>query len=339
MKRVTVSVIILNWNGKELLRDCLSSLKQQSYREFEVIVVDNGSTDGSADLIRSEYSDFVELVCSKINLGFGRGNNIGVKHSSGKYVLLLNNDCVVDKLWIAELVRVAESERRVGMCGSKILSCHDRHVIDNTGHLIYRDGLNRGRGRLEVDAGQYDMKRDIFFPSACAALYRREAFDEIGGFDEDFFAYGDDTELGIRVRLAGWKCQFVPTAIAYHKYSGSTSAYSPLKAFLVERNRMWVALKCFPIRYLLLGPFFTLGRYILQAYGALCKKGAAGRFTREHSHFGLMWILFKANVSALLGCGIMLRKRRRIKIRVSQQEILSWFRDYGIGVHELALKE
>jgi GT2 family glycosyltransferase len=339
MKRVTVSVIILNWNGRRFMRDCLSSLKQQSYREFEVIVVDNGSTDGSADLIRSEYSDFAKLVRNRRNLGFGRGNNIGAEHSNGRYLLLLNNDCVVDKLWIAELVKEAESERRIGMCASKILSFYDRRVIDNTGHLIYRDGLNRGRGRLEVDAGQYDLKRDIFFPSACAALYRREAFDEIGGFDEDFFAYGDDTELGIRVRLTGWKCRFVPTAIAYHKYSGSTSAYSPLKAFLVERNRIWVAVKCFPIGYLLSGPFFTLRRYVLQAYGALCKKGAAGIFTREHSHLRLLWILFMANISGFFGCGRMLRKRRRIKIGVSQQEIMSWFKDYGIGVHELALKE
>lgn len=335
------SVIILNWNGKELLKECLLSLEKQTYKNFEVIVVDNGSVDGSVEFIKSEYLHFVKLICNKKNLGPDKGANIGIKHCRGVYILLLNNDCVVDKLWIAELIRAVESDPKIGMCASKILFYDNKNIIDNTGHLIYMDGLNRGRGRLEVDRGQYDFKKDVFFPSATAALYKREIFDEIGGFDEDFFAYGDDTELGIRARLRGWKCVFVPTAIAYHKYSKSTSTYSPLKAFLVERNRTWVALKCFPASVLLLNPFFTLQRYFLQAYSVFCKKGAAGKFITQYSCFRLLWILLKANISALQKFGVMLKKRQEIKklTKVSQQEILFWFRKYKIGAKELALKE
>ena len=336
-----VSVIVLNWNGVGFLEECLNSLSNQSYKFSETIVVDNGSTDGSLELVKKKFFGSVKLIENGRNLGFSGGNNRGINAATGSYILLLNNDAVAERRWIEELVVAAEKDPKVGMCASKVLSYENRNIIDNVGHLIYRDGLNRGKGRLEEDKGQYDNEEEVFFPSGCAALYRKKMFDEIGLFDEDFFAYGDDTDIGIRGRLAGWKCIYVPSAIVLHKYSGSSSPYSELKAFYVERNRVWIAVKYFPLTILLISPYYTLVRFVLQAYGAMRGRGAAGRFTSQYSKIKLLSVLFKAYFSALKGLVRVLAKRKEIKSlkKVSDNEIYSWFSRYGISAREIALKE
>jgi len=341
MSNALLSVIVLNWNGKKFLDECLSSLREQTYKDFETILVDNGSNDGSVEFIKDNYGDFVTLIENERNLGFAAGNNQGIRAARGDYILLLNNDTKVDSYWMEELVKVAEEDRTIGMCASKILCYDDPQVIDNVGHLIYRDGLNRGRGRLEKDVGQYEEIEEVLFPSGCAALYRREMLEEIGLFDEDFFAYGDDTDLGLRGRWAGWKCLYVPKAVVYDKYSGATGSYSPFKAFYVERNRVWIAVKYFPPGLLYKSPYYTLKRFILQSYGALFHQGAAGKFTEEFSARELLVILIKAYFSALGAMVKIWRKRREIRKlkKISNEEIFSWFKKYGISARELALKE
>jgi len=261
--------------------------------------------------------------------------------AKGKYVTLLNNDAQADSHWLEELVKVAEENQRVGMLASKIYLQGSPGVIDNVGHLIYRDGLNRGRGRLEEDHGQFDEKEEVLFPSGCAALYRREMLEEIGLFDEDFFAYGDDTDIGLKGRLAGWKCLYVPSAVVYHRYSQSSGSYSPLKAFYVERNRVWISAKYFPLSLLLKSPFYTCWRFLLQGYGALTGRGAAGKFSQEYSRWQLLRILVKAYVSAIQGLPKMWKKRKEIRklTRVNEKEILSWFKRFGISAREVSLKE
>lgn len=336
-----VSIIIVNWNGRKHLEVCLESLQKQTYPNFEVILVDNASTDGSVEFLQQKYSNFARIIQNKENLGFAGGNNVGIKAAKGKYILLLNNDTEVHERWVEELVKVAGENPSAGMCASKILSFYNRDIIDVVGHLLYRDGLNRGRGRLERDVGQYDKVEEVFFPSGCAALYRREMLDDIGGFDETFFAYGDDTDIGLHGRLAGWKCLYVPTAIVYHKYSGSTSAYSPQKAFWVERNRVWVLIKYFPFSMILTSPIYTFSRFLLQAYGAITKRGAAGKFVNEYSSKQLVIILIKAYWAALKGFPEMWGKRKEIMsmTKVSKAEFVGWLREYRIGVKELSLKE
>ncbi|MBN2374675.1 glycosyltransferase family 2 protein [bacterium] len=335
------SVIILNWNGISHLATCLSSLANQTYSNIEIIFVDNGSQDGSVEFVKREYGGVVSIVENIRNTGFAEGNNTGIKLARGKYILLINNDTKADPGWVEELVKAAEKDEKIGMCASKVLMFDDRTKIDTAGHLIYRDGLNRGRGRLETDRGQYNHEEEVLFPSGAAALYRKEMLDEIGGFDKDFFAYGDDTDLGLKGRLAGWKCLYVPTAIVYHKYSGSTSAYSPGKAFLVERNRVWILLKYFPFCSLILSPFYTLIRLAFQSYGAVFKMGAAGRFTEQHSKGALIIILLKSYLAASRGMPKMLKKRRQIRMlrKIPDREVFSWFRKYGISARELALKD
>ncbi len=328
-------------NGKAFLRDCLASLERQTFKDFEVILVDNGSTDGSVKYVRSEFPWLGRIIENPANYGFAKACNQGIEASTGSYIALLNNDTEAHTGWLEELVRSADQHRDAGMFACKTLFFDRREVIDTTGHLIYRDGLNRGRGRLEVDRGQYDDKTDIFFPSGCAALYRRKMFDEIGLFDEHHYAYGDDIDVGIRGRLAGWGCVFVPAAIVYHRYSMTTGEYSPQKVFLVERNRIWIVWKYFPAKYLLTSPFYGLARYIYQAYGSLAGKGAAGKYVGRYSFAGLVYDVFRAYVSAFMQFPRVWHERKRMtRLRkVPSREIDRWFRDYRISVHEISLKD
>jgi GT2 family glycosyltransferase len=336
-----VSVVIPNLNGKEMLTTCLRSLERQTFKGFEVIVVDNGSTDGSVETVKADFPWLGAIIENSSNMGFARACNQGIEVASGRYIALLNNDTEVHPAWLAELVRAAEEHQDTGMFASKTLFFDRRDTLDTTGHLIYPDGLNRARGRLEIDRGQYDDKTDVFFPSGCAALYRRAIFDEIGLFDEHHFAYGDDTDIGIRARLAGYGCRFVPTAIVYHVYSATTGRYSPMKLYLVERNRIWIVLKYFPAKRLLLTPFYTKIRYIYQFYGVVFKRGAAGRSVSEHSTRELVSSLVRAYMDALAGFPRVWKERKRMmKLKkVSGSEIDRWFRDYRISARDIALRD
>jgi len=336
-----LSVIIPNWNGKKFLVECIDSLREQTFRDFETILVDNGSTDGSAELVKERYGGFLRIIRNSKNLGFTGGNNIGIQAAKGEFIVLLNNDTWTEPTWLEELVKAIGPDPQVGMWASKVYSYFRRNQIEAVGELIYRDGLNRARGQYEHDRGQYEAVEEIFFPPGCGGMYRKRVFDEVGLFDEDFFAYGDDAEIGIRARLAGWRCFYVPKAILYHKNSGSTAPYSPLKAFYVERNRFWITIKYFPLPLLFLSLFFTIYRFGFQAYGALTHQGAAGRFTGIYSPFRLMGILLKAYGSGFLYLPRMWRKRRKTTIlqKVTFAEFYQWFKRFGISAKEISLRD
>src|SRR5262245_28005340 len=243
-----ISVIVVNWNGLGLLDDCFESLANEIWRNKEFILVDNGSTDGSRELLRSWTVRLpnAQPVLLPTNTGFCKGNNLGFSQARGEWIALFNSDAVAEPNWLEELMRYADPEKRVGMLASKILFQDPPDVIDKAGHLIYWDGQNRGRGTMETDVGQYDLPEEILWPDACAALYQRKLFEETGGFDEDFFAFGDDADLGMRARLLGWSAWYVPSAVVHHRHSASFGTYSPLKVMLVERNRLLLAVKNFP---------------------------------------------------------------------------------------------
>jgi GT2 family glycosyltransferase len=334
-----ISVIILNWNGEQILESCLLSLRAQTYRPLELIVVDNASTDGSTSLVKAKFPE-VRLIVNERNLGFGGGNNIGIQVSGGRYVMILNNDARLDRDCVLELKRAIEKDEGYGACASRIFLEGEGDILDAAGIAIFPDGLSIGRGRLE-SGNLYDREEEVFFSSGCACLYRREMLNDIGMFDEDFFAYADDTDMGWRAQLAGWRCIYNPKAIVYHRHSASSSAYSPLKAFLVERNRLWVAIKHFPVSLIILGQFFTLWRYACQAYGAFFGKGAAGRFTAQFSKSQLLGILFKVYGAVIKQLPLILGKRKmgRNKRRISNREIYGLLRKYGISARDLAFKE
>lgn len=337
-----VSVIVLNYNGKLLIEECIKAVLAQTYNDYELIVVDNGSTDDSPDYIRKTFPDRLNIIELKTNHGFAEGNNVGIEEAKGHYVALLNNDAVADQRWLERIMAAAEtSEKSFGMWASKILFYDDKTVIDTAGHLIYPDGLNRGRGKGETDSGQYDKMEEVFFPSGCAALYLRDVLALIGGFDKDFFAYGDDTDIGLKAQLSGWKCLYVPDAVVYHKSSSTAGMYSPFKAYLVERNRIWILIKYFPLSRIIFSLYYTALRYLFQAYGALAGKGSAGRFVEGASRKLLFGVLVKAYCDAFRKIPLMIQKRIAFKknIRVSSQEFSLWLQKYRISAEEISLRD
>jgi len=336
-----LSVIIPNWNGKRFLEECMDSLKGQSFQNFETILVDNGSTDGSAEFAEKRYGEFIRVLRNKENLGFTGGNNVGIKASKGEYIVLLNNDTWADPRWLEELAKATRFDPPIGMWGSKVCSYYQRDRIEGVGELIYWDGLCRARGQYEQDHGQYNAMEEILFPPGCGAMYRKSLLDEIGLFDEDFFTYADDSDVGIRARLAGWKCLYVPSAIVYHKNSGTAGQYSPFKAFYVERNRLWITIKYFPFPLLFLSIFFTFYRFVFQAYGALTYRGAAGKFAKNYSPLRLVGILLKAYGSGFRSLPRMWKKRKELRLlrKISYGEVISWFKRFGIKASEISLRD
>lgn len=334
------SIIIVNWNGIGCVRDCLRSVRRQTYAPFEVIVVDNGSTDGSREWLRANAANSFRLVEFDVNTGFGRGVNAGIRASAGEFIVLLNNDAWADERWLENLVAAAQ-DVGAGMVASKILFHDRRDVIDKAGHLLYPDGLNRGRGAGETDTGQYDKDAETLFPDGCAALYRRRMLEEIGLFDEQFFAYGDDAELGLRGRWRGWRCAYAPAARVYHRHSSSLGKYSPVKAYLVERNRFWVAVKLLPWPALILSPAYTVWRFFWHAWSIGRGRGLAGGVVREHSAGRLLGALIRAYFSGMLGLGPILRKRREIigNRSISNSEFLRLMRRYRVSARELAIRD
>lgn len=260
----TISVVVVNWNRRDLLRNCLNSLARQQGVDFDVVVVDNGSTDGSLEMVRREFSTgqpfALKLIVNERNLGFCAANNQGFAGSDSEFVALLNNDAEAEPEWLRSLVAAFDGRPEIGMAASKILVFEEPRRIDKVGHLIYLDGQNRGRGSGEIDNGQYDEVEEVLWPDGCAAMYRRAMLDEIGGFDEDFFAYADDAELGLRARIAGWKCLYVPPAVVRHHRGATLGLLSPERLVLIERNRLLLAAKLFPWSLLWLNGAYYLAR-------------------------------------------------------------------------------
>jgi GT2 family glycosyltransferase len=319
----------------------VKSVLSQTFRDFETIVVDNGSNDGSAQMLAERFGRDLRTVILPANLGFAGGNNAGIREARGTYIILLNNDTAVDPGWLSALSGSIRRHPDAGMFTPKILNYYRRDEIDNTGHVIYPDGLARGRHRLEKDDGRFDEEGEALYPSGCAGVYRKEMLDRIGLLDESFFAYGEDVDLGLRARWAGWPCYYVPAARVYHKYSATTGKYSTGKAFLVERNRCWVLMKNFPLREILLSPFRTGYRYCMHLAGALSGRGASGNFAREFSIGRLFRTILKAEAAAVAGLPRVLLERRRLaRFRgITESDFRDLLLRFGMDAREAALKE
>jgi hypothetical protein len=258
-----VDVIVLNYNGKDFLRSCLTSLCDQSFRDFQVLLVDNASTDDSVQIVRNEFPE-VHILALPENLGFCKGNNQGIKAKCGKYIALLNNDTEVVPGWLKSLVDVLERQPQVGFCASRMIRFVDRETIDSAGDVFYTHGVGGKRGNGEL-ADQYDQYDRVFGACAGAALYRRSMLENIGLFDEDFSAYDEDVDLSFRAQLCGYQCQYVPDAIAYHHVGGSFKKYEDYRSQLIgqaRRNMLEVLLKNMPARLFLKHGFWIAAYYI-----------------------------------------------------------------------------
>ena len=341
---IEVSVVVLNWNRAELLLECLESLAAQRFRDFEVIVVDQGSRDGSAAQVQARFGEAVRLIENPDNLGFAEGCNLGIRAASGRWIALLNNDAAADPLWLEELVKAGRSRPRIGLVACRILGRLERDRIDNVGVAVYPDGMNRGRAHGERDGGLYEEGFPVFLPSGCACLLRREMLEETGLFDQSFFAYSEDTDLALRGRLLGWECGFAPRAAVYHRYSATAGKVSSLKVFYAERNRIWLLLRYFPAWNLVFSPAWTLLRYLalvrpawkmwrspgLQPWGRASGPG--------ESMLKLASALLRAYASALAGFPRQWAWRRQwqARRRVNRWTLAQWLKENRITLAELS---
>ncbi len=305
-----ISAIVVNWNRKELLRACLASLARQTDVHFETIVVDNGSTDGSAEMAEKEFGALV--IRNRKNRGFCAANNQGIAKASGAYIALLNNDAEAEPGWLAALLRACVKAPDIGMVAAKVLVWEDPKRIDKAGHLIFPDGQNRGRGAGALDRGQFDREEEALWPDGCAAMYRKEMLDAIGGFDEDLFAYGDDAELGLRARIAGWKCLYTPDAVVRHHRGSTMGKGSARRLALIERNRVLLAAKLFPWSLLWRNPFYFAMRVTASAALAQRGEGDTAHFPGWRGKLRMAGAIVRGDLAALLLLPKMLRKRAAI---------------------------
>jgi GT2 family glycosyltransferase len=328
--------VVVNWNRCELLRAALRSLGRQNV-DHEVIVVDNGSDDGSCEMVAREFPR-ARLIRNSANRGFCAANNQGIAAARGELIALLNNDAEADVGWLGALARAFGQGSDIGMAASKILMYEDPRRIDKVGHLIYPDGQNRGRGCGEMDDGRYDRLEEVLWPDGCAAMYRKSMLDRIGGFDEDLFAYGDDAELGLRARMAGWRCLYVPDAVVRHHRGATLGLDSTRRLELIERNRVLLAAKLFPWSLLALNVPFYLARLTAGAWASARGEGETLLYPGWRGRLRMAKALLAGDLEALRMLPRTLRKRaavRRLQT-LSSAQVRALILRHRIGLRELA---
>jgi GT2 family glycosyltransferase len=332
---------VVNWNRRDLLKACLESLARQTHPSYEVVVVDNGSQDGSAELVRTwadSYPVALRLIANSTNRGFCAANNQGMAGTQAEFLALLNNDAEAEPRWLEELEAVIRREECVGMAASKVLVWEDPRVIDKCGHLIYPDGQNRGRGTGQIDRGQFDRVEETLWPDGCAAMYRRAMLDEIGGFDEDFFAYADDAELGLRGRIAGWTCWYAPCAVVKHHRGATLGLGSARRITLIERNRVLLTVKLFPWNMLWANGAYFLARILAGAWAGIRNRGELSHYPGFRGKIAAALALLKGTASAVPLIPRMLRKRRRFRRqrRLSPRQLRRLLWAHRISLRELS---
>lgn len=294
-----VSVIIPNWNGAVHLPTCLESLRRQTWRDFEVIVVDNGSQDDSLELLARDYPE-VRVLALGENRGFAGACNAGIRAARGEFVVLLNNDTEADPRWLEEVVAAFRRHPEAGMVASKMLLFDRRDTFHTAGDYYRVDGRPGNRGVWQADRGQYDREEYVFSACGGSAAYRRAMLEDVGLLDEDFFYSCEDVDLAWRAQLAGWRCVYAPRAVVYHKLSATGGG--PTASFYDGRNFIYLLVKDYPgdlwRRYwhLILRAQFRLAWEALRAW-----RGAAARAR------------LRGMLAGLLGIPRMLRKRRAVQ--------------------------
>ncbi|MCW1930188.1 MAG: glycosyltransferase family 2 protein [Candidatus Kerfeldbacteria bacterium] len=327
-----VVVLITNFNGKHLLEECLRSVFAQSYDAYDVVVVENASSDGSAEYIATHFPQAHLVRCEK-NYGFSGGNNRGMEyirsHLFCDFVLLLNNDTRVDGHWIEELVRCAERHEDAALIGSKVMLMDTDQQLHSTGIVLYSDLTTTNRGMYTKDEGQYDVEEEIFGPIGCSVLVRMSALpadEEL--FEECYFAYREDDELSWRMRVYGYVNYYCPTSIIWHKHSATNRPFSRFKLFYTERNRIFNSLLYLPFWYLPLSLLATLNRYMRHKKNTkIVNALSAQQMTTSE----VLWILCTAYFGVLPYGLYMLKRRRQIwkRAKISSFAILDILKKYG----------
>ncbi|WP_411726810.1 glycosyltransferase family 2 protein [Methyloglobulus sp.] len=295
-----VTVIIVNWNCKKFLEQCLFALMNQTLKPYEIILVDNASSDGSVEIAR-RFSE-VRLMLLDQNTGFAKGNNLAIEEASvdSKWIALINPDAFAQPRWLETLMATAEDNPEFDVFGSQLVSASDPMILDGAGDAYHLSGRVWRMGQGAPVATSAGIEQEVFSPCAAAALYRRSALHEVGGFDEDYFCYVEDVDLGFRLRLAGYHCLYVPQSVVHHIGSGSTGGqHSDFAIYHGHRNLVWTFVKDMPsFLFWLLLPVHVLLNIVSIIRFAL---GGRGR------------VILRAKRDALLGLPNMWKKRQHIQ--------------------------
>ncbi|MBI5458355.1 glycosyltransferase family 2 protein [Methanobacterium sp.] len=304
-------VVIPNYNGQPFLGECLESLKNQDH-PFDVIIIDNASQDESVSYIRENYPEF-DLIENQENLGFAAAVNQGIKASSSEYIFLMNNDVQLEAETINILLKCIKKDENIFAVSSKIIQYPDANKMDDAGDEYTILGWTRRVG-YGKSPDNYVQEREIFSACAAASIYRRSILDEIGYFDENFFAYMEDVDLSYRARIHGYKCRYCPEAVVYHVGSGTSgSRYNEFKTRLAARNNVYVPYKNMPWPQLLvnlvflgMGYFIKYLFFLRKGYGEIYLDGLKegfnsrkkiGKVIYNHRNFKnylvIQWILIR----------------------------------------------
>lgn len=312
-----VSIIIANWNGGEVFKNCLYSLSKITYPNWELVIVDNGSSDGSKNLPAKILGKNIPIksVNNQTNLGFVKANNQGYLLSSGKYLLLLNNDTRVTSDFLHKLVDAIEKDSKIGVIQPKILMMDESGLLDNTGSFFTRTGFLRHQGFMEKDSPKFRQTQEVFSAKGACLLIRKSLVDKIGLFDEDFFSYFEESDFCWRVWMAGAKVVFFPQAVIYHKVGFTIKRLDVLNInYHYYKNRISSLIKNLEIRNLIPILFFHL----------LISLGITGIFLLKGS-FKNSWMIIKAIFWNIFHLPLLLEKRSKIQRtrRVTDKEIFS----------------
>lgn len=299
------TVVVVNWNGEQFLERCLAALLVQTATPHEIILLDNASTDGSLEIAR----DFpaVRVIALDQNTGFARGNNLVIESASmaSEWFALINPDAFAAPRWLESLLAAAESNPEFDVFGSKLVNSADPTLLDGTGDAYHISGLMWRTAHGVSVSAMGDNDCEVFAPCAAAALYRRSVFEKVGGFDPDFFCYVEDVDLGFRLRLAGYRCLYVPKSVAHHVGSGTTGGqHSDFSVYHGHRNLVWTFVKNMPgVLFWLLLPLHVALNLVSILWFALRGQGA---------------VILRAKRDALFGLPKMWRKRQQVqKVRVA----------------------
>jgi GT2 family glycosyltransferase len=306
-----VSVVIVNWNGQHHLAECLDGLGEQTFKHFETILIDNGSTDGSVSWVQ-EHFPWVRVVALSENTGFCHANNLGYAVSEGGFIALLNNDTSVERDWLVHLYNEMQKDVQIGISVSRIVRYDNPTILDAAGDGYDLSGVGFRRGHGEP-ADYYERSEEVFGACAAAALYRKSMLEDIGFLDEDFFAIGEDVDLSFRAKMADYRCVYVPKAVVRHKISETVGVESDFQIYQSRRNVEYVYFQNMPFVLLL----FTLPMHLLYnllTFGQAVWRGKLSTFLRAKwdflTHFKKVY-----------------KKRRRIQLqrKISLNKLLSFF--------------
>lgn len=320
----SVRVVIPSWNGWDLLSEvCLPGIARQDFADYEAVVVDNGSTDGTVSKLANRWPT-VKVISLPKNLGFAAAVNAGVQEATATYVAVVNNDVELYRTWLSNLVAAMETRPSAASATGKMLRRTDRSRISSAGDKLSWDGIASPRGSGEIDVGQYDDAEPVLCGTAGASVYRRAALGVIGGFDEDFFAYLEDVDWGLRAQLLDFECWYIPSAVSVHVGSATSGRIPGFRVYSMIRNTPWLVLKDFPMSRIIRGSPRILAALAIRSY-----RGAKAGHGR---------VVVRAWSDSVRRLPLMLSKRRQIqgsrRRNLQERDIL--FEERNLGSEKLA---